>query len=58
MIIVFKQNATVEEKTKLKNQLESKGFQIHASDGVNAYCLVLLVIPALWISTFYVLLRV
>ena len=24
MIIVFKQNATVEEKTKLKNQLESK----------------------------------
>ena len=36
MIIVFKQNATVEEKTKLKNQLESKGFQIHASDGVNA----------------------
>ena len=36
MIIVFKQNTTVEEKTKLKNQLESKGFQIHASDGVNA----------------------
>ena len=36
MIIVFKQNATVEEKTKLKNQLESKGFRIHASDGVNA----------------------
>ena len=36
MIIVFKQNATVEEKAKLKNQLESKGFQIHASDGVNA----------------------
>ena len=36
MIIVFKQNATVEEKTKLKNQLESKGFQIHASAGVNA----------------------
>lgn len=32
MIIVFKQNATVEEKTKLKNQLESKEFQIHASD--------------------------
>ena len=36
MIIVFKQNATVEEEAKLKNQLESKGFQIHASDGVNA----------------------
>ncbi len=36
MIIVFKQNATVEEKTKLKSQFGSKGFQIHASDGVNA----------------------
>ena len=36
MIIVFKQNATVAEKSKVKEQLESKGFQIHASDGVNA----------------------
>ena len=36
MIIVFKQNATVAEKFKVKEQLESKGFKIHASDGVNA----------------------
>ena len=36
MIIVFKQNATVAEKSKVKEQLESKGFQIHASEGVNA----------------------
>ena len=36
MIIVFKQNATVAEKSKVKEQLESKGFQFHASDGVNA----------------------
>ena len=36
MIIVFKQNATVAEKSKVKEQLESKGFKIHASDGVNA----------------------
>ena len=36
MIIVFKQNAAVEEKLKIKTQLESMGFQIHASEGVNA----------------------
>ena len=42
MIIVFKQNATVEEKTKLKNQLESKGFQIHASDGVKCFTVLVL----------------
>ncbi len=35
MIIVFNQNATVEEKAKVKAQLESKGFQIHASEGAN-----------------------
>lgn len=35
MIIVFNQNATIEEKAKLKAQLESKGFQIHASEGEN-----------------------
>ena len=36
MIIVFKPNASVEEKAKIKAQLESQGFQIHASEGVNA----------------------
>ena len=36
MIIVFKSTATVEDKTRLKEQLESRGYQIHASDGVNA----------------------
>ncbi len=35
MIIVFNQNATVQDKAKLKAQLESKGFQIHASEGEN-----------------------
>ena len=36
MIIVFKQNATVEQKSKLKANLEAQGFQIHASQGVNS----------------------
>ncbi len=36
MIIVFKPSATVEEKAKLKQQLEGLGYQIHVSDGVNA----------------------
>ena len=36
MIIVFKPTATVEDKTRLKAQLEARGYQIHASDGVNA----------------------
>ena len=36
MIIVFKPTATVEDKTRLKAQLESRGYQIHASEGVNA----------------------
>lgn len=36
MIIVFKQNSTVAEKAKIKNMLESKGFQIHSSDGLNS----------------------
>lgn len=36
MIIVFKPSATVEEKARLKALLESQGYQIHASDGVNA----------------------
>ncbi len=36
MIIVFNQNATVEEKAKLRAQLEGKGFQIHTSEGENA----------------------
>ncbi len=36
MIIVFKPSATVEEKAKLKEQLEGLGYQIHVSDGVNA----------------------
>ena len=35
MIIVFNQNATAQDKAKLKAQLESKGFQIHASEGEN-----------------------
>ena len=36
MIIVFKPTATVEDKTRLKAQLEAIGYQIHASEGVNA----------------------
>lgn len=36
MIIVFKPTATVEEKGKLKAQLEGRGYTIHASEGVNA----------------------
>lgn len=36
MIIVFKPNASIEEKAKLKVQLESQGYKIHASEGVNA----------------------
>ena len=36
MIIVFKPTATVEDKFRLKAQLESRGYQIHASEGVNA----------------------
>ncbi len=36
MIIVFAPNATVENKAKVKNQLEAQGFQIHSSDGLNA----------------------
>ena len=36
MIIVFKPTATVEDKTRLKAQLEARGYQIHASEGVNA----------------------
>ena len=36
MIIVFKPTATVEEKAKLKAMLESKGYQIHTSNGLNA----------------------
>ena len=36
MIIVFKPTATVEDKSRLKAQLESRGYQIHASEGVNA----------------------
>ena len=36
MIIVFKPTATVEDKTRLKAQLEARGYQIHASDAVNA----------------------
>ena len=35
MIIVFNQNATVAEKAKVREQLESKGFAIHASEGEN-----------------------
>lgn len=35
MIIVFNQNATAQDKAKLKAQLEGKGFQIHASEGEN-----------------------
>ena len=35
MVIVFKQSATAAEKERLKNILENKGFQIHASEGVN-----------------------
>ena len=35
MIIVFNQNATAQDKAKLREQLESKGFQIHASEGEN-----------------------
>ena len=36
MIIVFKPTATVEDKTRLKAQLEARGYQIHASEGVNS----------------------
>ena len=36
MIIVFKPTATVEDKSRLKAQLEAIGYQIHASEGVNA----------------------
>ncbi|WP_405379490.1 3-deoxy-7-phosphoheptulonate synthase [Phascolarctobacterium sp.] len=36
MIIVFKPTATVEDKARLKAQLEDRGYQIHASEGVNA----------------------
>ncbi len=36
MIIVFEPNATVENKARVKNQLEAQGFQIHSSDGLNA----------------------
>lgn len=36
MIIVFKPSSTVAEKAKIKGMLEEKGFQIHASDGVNS----------------------
>ena len=36
MIIVFKPTATVEDKSRLKAQLESRGYHIHASEGVNA----------------------
>ncbi len=36
MIIVFKPNASIEEKAKLKVQLENQGYKIHASEGVNA----------------------
>ncbi len=36
MIIVFKKNAVQEQKQKLREKLELKGFQIHASDGLNA----------------------
>ncbi len=36
MIIVFKSTATVEDKTRVKAQLENRGFQIHASNGVNS----------------------
>ena len=36
MIIVFKPTATVEDKSRLKAQLEASGYQIHASEGVNA----------------------
>ncbi|WP_299447827.1 3-deoxy-7-phosphoheptulonate synthase [uncultured Phascolarctobacterium sp.] len=36
MIIVFKPTATVEDKTRVKAQLENRGFQIHASNGVNS----------------------
>ena len=36
MIIVFKPTATVEDTTRLKAQLESRGYHIHASEGVNA----------------------
>ena len=35
MIIIFKKTATVEDKTRLRNMLEARGFQIHASDGAN-----------------------
>ena len=34
MIIVFKQNATIVEKSHLKDMLEAQGFQVHASEGV------------------------
>ena len=36
MIIVFKPTATVEDRTRVKAQLENRGFQIHASNGVNS----------------------
>lgn len=36
MIVVFKPNAPVEEKLKLRAMLEAQGFQIHSSEGVNA----------------------
>lgn len=36
MIVVFKPNAPIEEKLKLRAMLEAQGFQIHASEGINA----------------------
>lgn len=36
MIVVFRQNAPVQEKEKIKELLEGMGFEIHASNGVNA----------------------
>ena len=36
MIIVFKRNSNPQAKLKLKQDLESRGFTIHASDGLNA----------------------
>ena len=36
MIIVVKPTATVEDRTRVKAQLENRGFQIHASNGVNS----------------------
>ena len=35
MIIVFSQTATVDEKLRVKNILLDKGFEIHASEGLN-----------------------